>query len=107
MQIDIVNVVAPLVSRTITPKATLFPEKPCWANNYGIFIVPRNGITYGEILEYQGGMVPIYENFNSSEGGGQLYKLRQTFLFRTKALIGGTLDKFIPSPFNHASSHLN
>ena len=57
VQITIGNVTPPLDPQTITPKLTYFDELPCWANNYGIFIVPRNGISYGEILESQNGQV--------------------------------------------------
>ena len=54
--ITVTNITGTLDPITITG-LKLFPEIPCWANNYGIIVVPRNGIGYGEILESQNGQV--------------------------------------------------
>ena len=54
--LNFVNPIPPQAPVLIEPYKTA-DLVPCWANNYGVIITPRNGISYGEILESQNGQV--------------------------------------------------
>ena len=96
--IQFINPTPPQAPITILGIKTA-PLVPCWANNYGVVVTPRNGISYGEILESQNGQVLdiksmsfIITSSSTAYSTIQQEQIYNCFTFNKKDINGNTIE---------------